>query len=167
MTNVQSSDVFFKFIAAQIARTTAVLFLALSLFLSATQAYAGGTRTSNPEDFQDAFGTRTSQGAVFTLLLCREGKTVHGRFFHKNSLYSGTIRGDLQTQPDGTLALLYVTDQPGLKGNDRYGSGVMQIYTDHSFKADHVFSTGGVKGRIDWTGRSSAGLYEIYTPGIC
>jgi hypothetical protein len=167
MTHSNSRLMFLEYEISQIPQALGILFLTFMFCMSPSAVFADGTRTSNPRDFYGTFDTHTSQGAKFDLFTCTKGLTMHGNFKNKNPLYNGTIRGDLQTQPDGTLALLYVTDQPGLKGNDRHGSGVMQMYTDHTFKADHVFSIGGVKGRIDWKGKFSPGLAEVYGPGFC
>ncbi len=165
MIRCESQVVFLKNKAVQLGQTIAVVFLTLTLCFSVPQTYAGGTRTSNSTDFFGVFNTETSQGGKFNLFMQIQGNTVSGNFINRNPLYNGTIRGDLQTQPDGTLALLYITYQPGLKGKDRKGSGVMQMYTDRSFKAEHAFSNAGVTGRIDWTGkadRSGVNIHDIY-----
>jgi hypothetical protein len=153
MNNVESSKIFLKCKGAQITQIIAVIFFAIALFFSASQSYAGGTRTSNPEDFTGIFISRTSQGAIFILYLKSDGKRVNGKLQNKNPIFNGTIQGDLQTRTDGTLTLVYSTYQSGLREKDRQGSGVMDMYTNRNFSADHVFLKGGVAGRIQWVGQ--------------
>jgi hypothetical protein len=161
MNNGESPKRFLKCKAVQISQIIAVLFLAIALCFSAFQAFAGGTRTSKPEDFTGIFVSRTSQGSIFILYLKSDGKKVNGKLQSKNPIFNGTIQGDLQTRSDGTLVLVYTTYQSGLREKDRQGSGVMDMYTNRNFSADHVFLNAGVAGRIQWVGQFRRDLINL------